>query len=269
MIVKTSHADGCYLCGTDTGVEVFREEPFQARQCSCGLVYAWPAPADGEVDPRVDHHHRVYYSQPAALRANWLRRHLPHGRVLDIGCGEGEFAQAALARGYEVEGIDPSEPRALIAERRTGICVHRGLIEDDALAPQSYDGVFHVDLLSHFPDPVASLKAIHHALKPGGMMCFEVGLFAGLSPGWRKLAGRGNMPAHRWFYEEGSLRALLDRAGFELVEMKYFSIGLSTAITSLGLKLFRPREISDGATMLHRPVVRGRLGGLYYRAQMW
>jgi SAM-dependent methyltransferase len=259
-------AASCFLCGSERGEPIFREGEYLAKQCGCGLVSLDPTP--GPQDPTIDHHARIYYSAPAAKRVRWLQRFVPQGRVLDIGCGEGEFAAAAIALGFQVDGLDPSTRRAEIAERVTGITVQRALIEEAELPARAYDGIFHVDLLSHFPEPLESLRRMHACLKPGGVMCFEVGLFGGLGARWRGFAGRGNFPAHRWLFSEGAVRRLLETAGFDVVGIKLHAVGPSTFVTSVGLMLFRPRQLRED-TALHRPIVPGRLGNLYYRAQMW
>jgi len=260
-------AAGCFLCATDEGAPLFSEGIFTARRCGCGLVYIDPPADTVAVDPTADHHHRSYYARPAARRLSWLQEFVKSGRVLDVGCGEGEFAAAARAAGYDVDGVDPSEQRAAIAEARVGIKVERALVEEARLAPGAYDAVVHVDMLSHFPDPVAALTAMRAALKPGGVMCFEVALFGGLSPRWWRWAGRGNLPVHRWFYDEKALEALLARAGFRIVGTRLYAIAASTIITSLGLRLFRRDALAGKVS--HEPMVRGRMSGFYYNFQTW
>ncbi len=271
MAAAASSADagGCFLCSADEGETLFREGGFAAKQCRCGIVYIDPRPEPGAVDPAVDHHHRVYYAWTAKTRVEWLRRFVPAGTILDVGCGEGEFAAAAVARGYRVDGLDPSAERAAIAEKKAGIRVELGLVESAALPDHHYDAVFHVDLLSHFPDPVASLRAMRRCLKPGGTMCFEVGLFGKLSPRWQRWSGRANLPTHLWFYDRASLAAVLGKAGFRIVGMRTYAIGLSTIVSSLGFRMFRRSAPSPGAAALAGPVVRGRFAPLYYLIHHW
>ena len=143
--------------------------------------------------------------------------------------------------------MEPDERRAEIARRRTGIRVEPAFLEQDTLHPNSFDVVFHIDLLSHFIDPVKSLKSMRRLLREDGVICFEVGLFSKLSPFWRKFAGRANMPDHRWFYDERALQATLERSGLEIVEMRKFDIGASTFLTTALLQVLRPSALGkDG-----------------------
>ena len=259
----------CFLCGTAGAEVVLKEGAHVARQCSCGVVYADPVPDAADVDLTVDHHHRIYYSAPAAERLRWVRRAKPAGRLLDLGCGEGEFAELAVARGYEAEGMEPDERRADVARRRTGIRVEPAFLEQDTLPPNSFDVVFHIDLLSHFIDPVKSLKSMRRLLREDGVICFEVGLFSKLSPFWHKFAGRANMPDHRWFYDERALQATLERSGLEIVEIRKFDIGASTFLTTALLQVLRPSALGKDGGSISRPMASGTAGRCYYRLQMW
>jgi hypothetical protein len=83
--------------------------------------------------------------------------------------------------------------------------------------------VFHVDLLSHFPDPVQALTAMSMRLRRGGHLCFEVGLLGGVSPWWYRIAG-GIEAQHRWLFSETALRGVLERAGLEVVAIRRFGL---------------------------------------------
>jgi hypothetical protein len=84
--------------------------------------------------------------------------------------------------------------------------------------------VYHVDLLSHFPDPLRALRSMTSRIKPGGHVCFEVGLTGGISPSWYRWEGHIGFPEHRWLYSEMALRSLLQNAGLELVRLRKFGL---------------------------------------------
>ena len=52
----------------------------------------------------------------------WLVKNFlqPHGRIVDVGCGRGDFLEAFAGLGLEVAGVDISQPRWLVCEQ--GIC---------------------------------------------------------------------------------------------------------------------------------------------------
>lgn len=159
----------------------------------------------GAVDPTYDQHFDTYYSLPAKVRLKWLSRFQPSGSLLEVGCGSGQFLALARAHGYQVAAVEPNPRSARSAARLLGIEVEQALIEESGLPPQSYDVVFHIDLLSHFPDPVKALRKMAELTRPGGVVCFEVGIGA-LPRRWSPLLGRPGYPQHLWHFTEEAVR---------------------------------------------------------------
>ena len=94
----------------------------------------------------------------------------PGTNVLDLGCGGGLFARAAVDRGARVTGID-TDPAAV---RRAAVEVPEGTFavrhaEDPPPGP--FDVVAAVQLLMHVADPVAVLRA---AAGVGGVVAATV-----------------------------------------------------------------------------------------------
>jgi SAM-dependent methyltransferase len=232
----------CLLCGRSNGPVRMTEGGFVGRACDCGIIYIDPSPDPAAVPATTDAHLDGYYSLPAQLRFDWTQRFVTGGRFLDVGCGPGPLIRQALDRGFEAEAVEPNAACADAVRRRYGIAVEQTVIERSELPAGRFDLIYHVDLLSHFPDPVRALEAMAERLAPGGVMCFEVGLFAGLDPKWYPWVGRPRFPAHRRFFSEAGLETVLGRAGFELVAIKTFAIAPST-ILSAALRKVLPNRL--------------------------
>ncbi|HEY4076504.1 MAG TPA: class I SAM-dependent methyltransferase, partial [Rhizomicrobium sp.] len=179
----------CFLCGGRSGPVLFEELGYGARQCDCGVLYTSPFPAQGVVDPVHDLHQESYYELAAPIRAAFLQRYRKSGRLLEVGCGNGHFLREAMARGYAVAGMEPNAGRAAQVREDLGVPVETALIEDTQLPPQSFDIVYHCDLLSHFPDPILALERMTSLVAPDGILYFEVGLVADLAPFWYRSMG--------------------------------------------------------------------------------
>jgi SAM-dependent methyltransferase len=82
----------------------------------------------------------------------------PGTAVLDLGCGPGTFAAAAVARGARVAGID-GDPSAVAAAAAAvpGATFRRGDAHDPPAGP--FDVVAAVQLLQHVANPLAVLRA--------------------------------------------------------------------------------------------------------------
>lgn len=210
----------CPVCRKTDGPIIWREGCYSLRACPCGVSCLTSMPE--AVDFTADMHAEGYYRHPAHFRLAHVRSAQSSGKLLEIGCGTGWFLAAAQAEGYDVEGLEPHSGRAAIARQR-GLPVREEFVEEADLPPH-YDVIFHVDLLSHFPDPVRALKAMAAALAPGGVICLEVGVVGGISPFWYRLAGGVGLPAHHWLYSRGGLYGLFARAGLEVREMRCFGL---------------------------------------------
>ena len=222
--MRTFKEEACLICGRDSGRLVCRKGGYEGRLCSCGALYLSPAPPRDAVDPTTDPHPASFYALPAAMKVRWLSQSHPHGRLLEVGCGEGHFLAAASAHGYEVSAIEPHRARSRSVSERLGIEVECALIEDSRATVQSYDVVYHCDLLSHFPDPDLALQRMTGLLRPNGVLFFEVGVYGHISSFWYRHLPESSFPRHRWLFPEEGLCRLLDRCGLRIVRLKRFGL---------------------------------------------
>jgi hypothetical protein len=101
------------------------------------------------------------------------------------------------------------------------------------LPEQRFDVVFHVDLMSHFVDPLDALRTMRRATRQGGVVAFEVGLLAGMSPRWYKWQRAVGYPQHRWLYTQRAVYCLLDKAGLRPIATQQFGLLPSTLPSGL------------------------------------
>ncbi|MGD9723378.1 MAG: class I SAM-dependent methyltransferase [Pirellulales bacterium] len=231
----------CLLCARNEGTTVWRENGYDVRHCAqCGVLYLDPAPPPGHVDFTREQHDDSYYARPARVRANWVQTVRPNGRLLEVGCGGGHFLAECRRRGYEVFGCEPDAERARFCRAQLQLDVETAYIEDTALPPGSFDVVFHVDLLSHFPDPVGALRTMARLLRPGGVLCFEVGTMAGVAQRYIRWNGGLGVPDHRWFFSLDGIRSVIDRAGLQIESLKQFGLVPAMLPLVLGRTLVKP-----------------------------
>jgi SAM-dependent methyltransferase len=97
---------------------------------------------------------------------------LPPGceRVLDVGCGAGEFAVELARRVPRVDAVDRSPDMAALA--RAVVPPNVQVVEADVLSwtpPAAYDAVVSVAALHHVPlEP--TLERLSSFLRPGGVL---------------------------------------------------------------------------------------------------
>jgi SAM-dependent methyltransferase len=94
-------------------------------------------------------------------------------RVLDVGCGTGNYIRALHAlTGCAGWGVDPSPAMLAQARQRAGgIRFQAGRAEQLGFAAACFDLVFSVDLIHHVPDWPRYLAEAFRVLQPGGRLC--------------------------------------------------------------------------------------------------
>jgi SAM-dependent methyltransferase len=96
-------------------------------------------------------------------------------RVLDLCCGPGFVAAAALERGAIVNGLDFST--AMLGEARArfpAIALGHGDAEAPPYADASFDAVVSNFGIHHVPRPALALAGVHRILRPGGKFAFSI-----------------------------------------------------------------------------------------------
>jgi arsenite methyltransferase len=173
-------------------------------------------------------------------------------RVLDIGCGTGRLAIAALERvGAEgrIVGIDPAPPRVDIARRHADprLEFRVGAAEDlSQFADASFDVAYLNSVLNWIRDRAQALREAHRVLAPGGRLGIGTtvrdrpnqlrvlarrawkaarGVGDGLEAPAEEDSGRPGSRGARNTATEGEVRTLLESAGFvpRSIELRNFT----------------------------------------------
>ncbi len=106
---------------------------------------------------------------------NLLRQEPRIHRVLDAGCGDGNFTQSLLEAGFEMYGLDLSDGGILRAKERYPSCHFANWsVYDDYRAAfpsvQSFDAVVSVEVIEHLYSPRTFVQRSKEALVPGGLV---------------------------------------------------------------------------------------------------
>jgi SAM-dependent methyltransferase len=144
------------------------------------------------------------------------------GRVLDVGCGSGDFLRFLKRRGWDVQGVEFSEEAAALA-RAKSIPVHRGELASADFPDNSFDVVTLWHVAEHLPHPRAELAEIRRILRDNGLLVLEVPNSACLTlqlcgTHWRQL----DVPRHLQHFTPATMERLLNEAGFDVVRQQDF-----------------------------------------------
>ncbi len=152
-----------------------------------------------------------------------LSRRRP-GRMLDVGCGNGELARAFARRGWQVAGVEPV-PSAAAHAAAGGVDVHVGTLGDAPWHGPSFDAIVFNHSLEHLPDPLDGLHQAAALLREGGVVAVAVPNFACWQ---RRVFGSRwfglDLPRHLQHLDAGTLATLMTHAGLRPVEQVYASM---------------------------------------------
>lgn len=127
-------------------------------------------------------------SEAAAAERNWRRGTIytdvlayihetvgSTGRLVDVGCGTGEFLSFILDRsGWHAVGVEMASDAVALAGDR-GIVVREGTISDVCREFGSgFDALTMFNVLEHVLDPWQTLRTAHDLLRPGGVIIVQV-----------------------------------------------------------------------------------------------
>jgi 2-polyprenyl-3-methyl-5-hydroxy-6-metoxy-1,4-benzoquinol methylase len=141
-------------------------------------------------------------------------RHRPGGRLLDVGCGSGSWLVRMRELGWNVEGVD-FDPSAIEVARNRDLNVRLGSLEAQGYDAETFDAVTLNHVIEHLPDPEATLRECHRALRSGGQLVVATPNVHSLSHRMFRTDWRGlEPPRHLHLFTVGSLRRVLEAAGF-------------------------------------------------------
>jgi 2-polyprenyl-3-methyl-5-hydroxy-6-metoxy-1,4-benzoquinol methylase len=253
---KTARYDlACLLCGSSRRSVMHEKAPFQIVRCAdCGLVYTLPRLSPDAIramyqseywksDAAKDFGYTDYLADEALyvktfrMRGAWIARHRPPpARLLDVGCAAGFALTAMRDLGFEVAGVELSQPMVDVARRRLATDrIHCGVLEDverQNLFGGRFDVITMFDVVEHVEDPVALLACARRLLAPGGIVVFETQNVASL---FARLLGvrwqHYKFQEHLYHFDPKTAPRLLEKAGLEMVEWtprrggKHVSVG--------------------------------------------
>jgi len=189
------------------------------RCANCGLVQA---------AERIDVT-RLYsemedpqYEETRVYRLHQARKligsFLPTGNgkhLLDVGAGSGALVEAAQARGWVAEGLEPS---AWLAEqaRRRGLPVRLGAFPSSDLEGP-FDALTLIDVIEHVDDPLELLREAHRLLRPGGELLIVTPDVEALVPRIMGTRWWHFRLAHLTYFSRPTLTRLLETSGFSVL----------------------------------------------------
>ncbi|GIF74915.1 bifunctional glycosyltransferase/class I SAM-dependent methyltransferase [Asanoa siamensis] len=183
-------------------------------------------------------------------------------KVLDIGCSGGRLAEFMRAAGHHVTGVDYLEVPGV----RDRVDVFYQADLTNGIPPEigvGFDVVIAGDIIEHLPRPTETMREIRRVLRPGGQVLLSVPNFGHWYPRARVLSGmfgydrRGILDnTHLRFFTRASLRRLVRKAGFDLLDERATGLPLGVVTDADKTPLKMVRAIDKGLVRM-RPTFFG------------
>jgi SAM-dependent methyltransferase len=223
--------------------------------------------SEAESDDYVDEEAGQRYTARRVL--DQIEAHVARpGSMADLGCWVGFLLAEARDRGWRPVGVEPSQFASAYARDHLGLEVFTTDLFDAPLEAGTFSAVTMGDVIEHLTDPGRALTRIHDLLAPSGVL-------------WLALPDAGSMiarvlgrrwwsvlPTHVQYFTRDSLRQLLERCGFDVLEIgtapKWFSVGYYVSRVggyspALGRTLLRAARAAGVADRMWGPDFRDRM----------
>ncbi len=182
----------------------------------CGVQFWWPLthPGGSFYEAPIFRRGRLQWRQKMFLK------HPPiaSGRVLDVGCGLGNFLVAAHRKGFEVWGTDISENNIAFIKKNYGLTNVSTRDLDELIADPAvprFDAITLFEVLEHVQSPRELLEKVRKLVRPGGYVVIT-------TPNARRLGGvlkgEDEPPHHFWIWDIPVLTRFLKENKWQVVE---------------------------------------------------
>src|SRR5579884_4252804 len=230
----------CIICNRKADFLLIKDGYYLFRCPKCSLVFVHPQPSFKTLKKEVYSVSAGYQSgkaqdlskvkeHPNNIKVlEYFEKNRIKGKLLDVGCSNGEFMFSAKKRGFEVFGVELNPATARIAKANK-LNVVIGTLDRAKFKINYFDVIFLGDVIEHMSDPRALLEQCHTLLKSSGIItiitpnldCFwakaTFWLFIKLKIPWSSVTP----PFHLFQFSTLNLESLLKLSKFEPVKVWY------------------------------------------------
>ena len=259
----------CPWCGSEKAQinlwlkdEFLTKEDFHICEClNCGLLYTMPRPDKDKIGEYYKS--EEYYSHQENKKGfipkvyeRVKKTNLKHkyqlaskglvvGKLLDIGCGVGDFLHTAEVHGWECTGVEPSDDAKAIAQKRmNGKIISSEELEN--FPDGSFDLITMWHVLEHVDDLKWQVTQLQRLVKPSGRVVIALPNYKSYDGQYYKEHWAAyDVPRHLNHFNRNTLTKIFKTSGLVLNMMDklkwdaYYISYLSEQYKHHSLPLFR------------------------------
>ena len=139
------------------------------------------------------------------------RKFIKTSKILDLGCGNGEFTEEISKLGFETFGVDINPPKGKNYKKAD-------LVFDKAPWPDNtFDVIFTKSVIEHFRNPDILINEAYRLLKPEGVLIC-------MTPSWKHSYKEQFYIDHTHYtpFTRHSLETICELSNFKNIDCDYF-----------------------------------------------
>ncbi|MBQ8957315.1 MAG: class I SAM-dependent methyltransferase [Bacteroidales bacterium] len=217
--------------------EFLSHEDFHICEClGCGLLYTMPRPNKDKIG--AYYKSEEYYSHQENKKGfipkiyetvksfnlknkyKMATAEKTQGKLLDIGCGVGDFIHTAEQKGWECLGVEPSEDARNIAKTR----INANIIESEELEQipnESFDVITMWHVLEHVDNLKWQVEQLQRIVKQNGRIVIAVPNYKSYDGQfYENLWAAYDVPRHLSHFNKSTITKIFKSNGLELKKTK-------------------------------------------------
>lgn len=143
------------------------------------------------------------------------------GRILDVGCGTGDFLQICEQSGWSVAGIEPNQKARRLAASKTSLQEYHSTMEEMISSePEPFDVITLWHVLEHVPDLADFITKLKSLLKPNGILIIAVPNFNSAdAKHYESFWAAYDVPRHLWHFSRTSIESIFADFNMKILEV--------------------------------------------------
>ena len=199
-----------------------------------------------------------------------IQQKSPGIKVLDYGCGTGEFVNYLNKKNINAFGFEPNPSAYEIATKKNKNIIFSSNL---FLEHEKFDVITLWHVLEHIPDMFKVLERIKNALNPGGKIFIAVPNYESFDAQfYKEFWAAYDVPRHLWHFNQKSISAIMNDFGmiiesiYPMIFDAYYVSMLSEKYKRSSLSLFRAFLVGSVSNL--KAVQNGQYSSLIYEIRI-